>query len=88
MKYVTIDCTPMTGPDEVHDLFSKALEFPAWYGRNLDALYDMLTSCGELELTLTHADALDRMFRYGENLKLALDDAAKENPLLTVVYQR
>ena len=88
MKRVTIDCTPMTGPDQVHDLFSQALEFPEWYGRNLDALYDMLSSCSELELTLTHTEAIDKMFRYGENLKLALDDAAKDNPLLTVVYQR
>ena len=88
MKQVTIDCTRMTNPDEVHDLFSQALDFPDWYGRNLDALYDMLSSCDELELTLDNAWAIGKMFRYGDNLKLALDDAAKDNPFFTVVYRQ
>ena len=36
-------------PEEaaVHDLFARALGLPEWYGRNLDALYDVLTERGE-----------------------------------------
>ena len=88
MKQITIDCIGMTTPDEVHDRFAQALDFPDWYGRNLDALYDMLSTCSELELTLDNAWAIDKMFRYGDNLKLALDDAAKDNPFFTVVYRQ
>jgi len=87
MRCVTIDCTPMTDPDQVHDLFAAALEFPEWYGRNLDALYDLLSTCPPTRLTLTNASAIDGMFRYGDNLKLAIEDAQKDNPHLTVIFE-
>ncbi|MBQ8851505.1 MAG: barstar family protein [Oscillibacter sp.] len=87
MKQITLDCSLMTGPDAVHDIFSQALEFPTYYGRNLDALYDLLSTYPELELTLTNAGALKNLFRYGDNLMLAIQDAEKDNPLLTLVVQ-
>ena len=37
--------------DELHDVFIRKLDLPAYYGRNLDALWDMLS--GYLELPLT-----------------------------------
>jgi len=82
----TIDCTAMVDEKSVHDTFSAALNFPASYGRNLDALYDLLSSC-ELTLTLTHAAALNKLFRYGDNLRLALEDAARDNPNFTLIYE-
>lgn len=87
MKHITLDCTRMTGPDEVHDLFAKELEFPGYYGRNLDALYDMLSTYPELELTLANASAIGKLLRYGDNLLLAIQDAEKANPLLTVILE-
>lgn len=86
-KIVTLDCSAMTDPDKIHDLFASKLSFPATYGRNLDALYDMLSSCGPTELTLTHASALAGLFRYGDNLLLAVKDAAQDNPHLTLVIE-
>lgn len=85
LKRVTLDCTKMTGPEEIHDLFSQTLDFPAHYGRNLDALYDVLSTCAPLELTLCNAFALSGLFRYGDNLLLALQDAHQANPDFTLI---
>lgn len=87
MKHITLDCTLMTDPDSLHDLFAQALEFPADYGRNLDALYSTLRTYPALELTLENASAIGKMFRYGDNLLLAIQDATKDNPELTVLLQ-
>ena len=87
MKRITLDCNLITDDQTAHDLFAKELEFPAYYGRNLDALYDLLSTYPETELTLANASALGKLFRYGDNLMLAIKDAEKANPLLTVIVE-
>ena len=84
---VTIDCSLMVDEASVHDTFASALSFPAYYGRNLDALYDLLASSPGLTLTLANASALNNLFRYGDNLRLALEDAERDNPELTVIFE-
>ena len=59
---IVIDCTPMVDEASVHTTFAQALDFPATYGRTLDSLYDMLTSTGELELTLEDAAKDNELF--------------------------
>lgn len=85
MKQITLDCSRMTGPEQVHDLFAQTLEFPSHYGRNLDALYDQLSTYPALELTLLNVEELKKMMRYGNNLLLAIQDAAKDNPNLVLI---
>ena len=87
MKHVTIDCTLLVDEKSVHDTFAQALDFPGYYGRTLDALYDMLTSCPELELKLVNAQAVGKLFRYGDNLMMTLRDAEQANPLFTLVVE-
>ena len=43
MKTVTIRGIDFTCPEELHDYLASELSFPEYYGRNLDALYDILT---------------------------------------------
>lgn len=38
----TIDGTTIRTKDDFYDAVAAALSFPAWFGRNLDALYDCL----------------------------------------------
>lgn len=47
MKYVKIDGSKITSREELHEELKRQLNFPDYYGRNLDALYDMLTSFTE-----------------------------------------
>ena len=87
MKRITLDCNLITDDQTAHDLFAKELEFPDYYGRNLDALYDLLSTYPETELTLINTAALGKLFRYGDNLMLAIKDAEKANPLLTLILE-
>jgi ribonuclease inhibitor len=43
INVVTIDFTGVKTVNEAHDIISNALDFPDWYGRNLSALWDLLT---------------------------------------------
>jgi len=87
MNHVVIDCTKLVDEKSVHDTFAQALDFPAYYGRNLDAMYDLLSASSELTLTLVNAQAIGRLFRYGDNLMLTLRDAEQANPLFTLVVE-
>ena len=42
-EVVTIDFANVKSIYEIHELMSKTLDFPEWYGGNLDALWDLLT---------------------------------------------
>lgn len=84
MKLI-IDGSVLSEEAAVHDLFTRALDLPEWYGRNLDALYDVLTERGEpLRLLVRNREALAE---YAEDLLRTLAEAAAENPALELVYE-
>ena len=43
MRYVFLDGEKLLTPEDLHRAFADALDFPAYYGSNLDALRDCLT---------------------------------------------
>lgn len=62
-----------------HTRIARILDFPDYYGKNLDALYDCLTDLPEgTELTITHFDALETALgsRYAALIRRVLNDAA------------
>ena len=73
----------------VHNHLVERLQLPSYYGRNLDALYDVLTEIGaDTEIVLTDpAAAVEQMGKYGEALLATMQEAAEENPHLTVTLQ-
>lgn len=82
MKEYTIDCTGLDTPRQLHEAISQEMGFPEWYGKNLDALHDMLTAIHEdTTLTLLHFDALPP-FRGG--FRIVLNEAEEENPFFFV----
>ena len=75
-----IDCRELTSRAAAHDCFARVFSLPASYGRNLDALYDVLTDLPPCTLILEHIDCLyGTLGPYAEKLLDTFRDAALEN---------
>ena len=82
-----IDCTKMTDRDTLHTYLKETLELPEYYGRNLDALFDCLTELDQpTRLEISHPHCLLPLGNYAEALMSTFQDAALENPNLSLVY--
>ena len=66
--------------ETAHPYLARMLDMPAYYGNNLDALYDCLTETGPRTVVLLGADSLRRAGGYGAKLLAVLEDAARDNP--------
>ena len=74
MQIIMLDGNRMADREEAHCYLKQALRLPAYYGYNLDALYDCLTSYGDCPIILLqHADAIGE---YGDSLLTVFKDAA------------
>lgn len=89
MRICIIDGNEIETRDMLHDILSKALDFPEWYGRNLDALYDCLTDLSEdVRLVIVHRDKLRaHLGPYGDRLFRVFSQAAQDNPRFQFVLQ-
>ncbi len=82
MRTIHLDGSEMTTREALHRRLAEEFHFPPWYGRNLDALYDLLTEPGEETLiVLEHREALED-WSYGQAFLAVLNDAAEANPCI------
>lgn len=73
-----LDGRYMTTRENAHAHLAQQLELPERYGRNLDALYDLLTAGMDAEqICLRHAERLDELGAYGRQLLRVLREAAE-----------
>lgn len=86
MKEIIIHCADIESRDTFHTVFAEALSFPEWYGRNLDAMYDLLCAISEdTILTLRSWETMAGVLRmYAFSARQVLEDAEEQNPHLTV----
>ena len=86
---IILDGKAMTDRPGAHSHLAERLDFPTYYGRNLDALYDMLTEIGEdTELILEDPAAVaDQLGKYGEALLSTMQEAAENNPHLIITLR-
>lgn len=83
MEKIILNGKRMTGPVQAHEYLAQKLSFPEYYGKNLDALWDMLTGMSGVELVLKHSDSmLKQLQAYGAKLLQTLYEAAAENESL------
>jgi len=80
-RRVTLSGNQMTTRETMHTYLAKKLKFPAYYGKNLDALHDCLCETGHpLRITVTYTERLvEELGEYGETFLRVLQDAAEEN---------
>ena len=78
---VILDGTLITDRTALHDLLAEKFAFPAYYGRNLDALYDLLSAYPErITVKVIHTDRLlENLGRYGNSVIRTLQDVSREN---------
>lgn len=53
VSVVTVDCEGITDWESFHDVFAEAFGFPRFYGRNMNAWIDCMTSLDEPDHGLT-----------------------------------
>lgn len=74
----------------LHDTLAADLQFPDWYGRNLDALYDCLTDMQEeARIQILNAVSLEaNLGGYARSLADVLLDASGRNPNINYIPQQ
>ncbi len=82
----TINCEYLLFPEQAHEYLAEVLELPAYYGKNLDALYDCLTEKGPCTIVLAGAEVLRQWGGFGARALAAIEQAAAANPNLELEY--
>ena len=88
MREITIDCLWIRDRVGFHETIAKALEFPEWYGGNLDALHDCLTDIHEeIRVRFQNWETMEaKMTGFSAGAKKAILHAAFANPNVTVTF--
>ena len=81
MKYVLLDGSEMTSKETVHAYLASMISFPDYYGNNLDALWDVLTTISEpVDITLINKkELLDHLNEYANALLALMHEASCVN---------
>ena len=65
---------------QTHELLKNLLQFPAYYGKNLDALYDCASTLQGVRLHILYWNAMvEQWGHYGHLILQTLSEAAEEN---------
>lgn len=81
-KSFTVDLAGIRSAAKLHDALAAQLPLPDYYGRNLDAFYDVLGEFGSSwRIVFKHAGAV------ANGLRNVCADAMAETPGLEVVFE-
>lgn len=87
MKKILLDFNLARTPQQVQDYLAFKLEFPDYYGKNLDALYDCLSEIGDDTcIGVFEPRGEEEPDRYIRMVKKVLRDAEEDNPHLCVIF--
>lgn len=85
MKRIKLDIGCIHTVRALHIYLAYMLDLPAYYGKNLDALYDVLSEESEpMLIELAGAPASEEMAAYLPRLVRVLEDCAQENEQVSI----
>ena len=84
MKQIVLDGNILADAAKVHNYLMEMLEFPEYYGKNLDALHDCLTDLENVEITITPPEEDGAIF---QKILRVLKSADRENDSLKLNIQ-
>ena len=80
---VVLDALRLQRKEEAHKYLREALNFPEYYGGNLDALHDCLTEIDGAAIEFVNADKVSG--GYFAKVLGVFRDSAEENPDLKIL---
>ncbi|HBN82345.1 MAG TPA: barstar [Clostridiales bacterium] len=84
MRTIIIDGRRCRTKEQAHEYIARKFQAFDYYGKNLDALFDVLTSIGEhIQIKARYFSTVD----YRTGILHVLEDAAKVNENITLVKQ-
>ena len=92
MRYVILDGAAVGSRKELYDALEAHMDLPPYFGRNLDALHDVLLHeilpAGPLTLEIADFDALRaNLGEYAVGLRHMLRDVEREDGKFTLVLK-
>lgn len=84
MEEIFLDCNKMTSKSEAHKYIKEMLNFPDYYGENLDSLWDLLSTKSKMtSIFLLHEEKIYEVLgNYGKRLVDCFCEAADSNTSL------
>lgn len=83
MNRIDLDGRMLTRTEEGHAYIQQMLRFPDYYGKNLDALFDLLTEVStDVEILINHSNEMD------ERIKKVFLNASVENECVNIILTK
>lgn len=82
MKQITLDGNILADAALVHDYLKEQLQFPEYYGKNLDALHDCLTDLDDIKITITAPEEDGAIY---QRIVRVFKASAKENDCISLI---
>ena len=91
MRTIQLQAERMCQEKTAHEYLQEMLELPEYYGKNLDALYDCLTSLSDVEFRIAEFEVEGQIQEnldaaYWRKVKKVFLQAEKVNKKITVLF--
>lgn len=88
MKKIILDGSSFIDKEAAHVILQEKMELPDYYGKNLDALWDCLSSDFTKRMIIIQNPhrIKENLGRYGEALLRVFVEVKKANPAVTVAF--